>query len=478
MKNHLIRESKILHSELHINQSEWLREQLQHEIGNRFTLSKFKAALIGLGISYASQDALQEISLFDRKGDAIWHSNPEINLLIQKTQENQNNKKGDDSPAPPVELAELNRQFESQLNFTGVSPQRKSANTENGYLVYLHFDNEDLYLFWQRTYQPFDSTRLGIILFFASLFSSLILALFIRQIYSVILTPLQQMKESIGSFLTDRNRISVDYFKNNELGELVKNYNELLSFLDKNGCFELDNQNENAVLQTDEHALAMIQKKLYEKPFPQLDSAEVAVYPRRPDINQQDFLSAGEMNGKPVLALLHFDITSIETGIVKHRLQEEFFTLISSGHSFSDIAKAMWENMFTHIDYGPGICMAYIDVSSNTMQVLKSGDFACVNIAADGSAQIMENGSFIFHSDYPGLEQVSIEETSYLAMLSHEMIFSLQMLPAEFVQNELQATNTNLSGKQYLQMLLEKISRHSENPDVMPGMATLVRLKR
>lgn len=111
--------------------------------------------------------------------------------------------------------------------------------------------------------------------------------------------------------------------------------------------------------------LQLMQAKLFEKPFPRMQSYELAVYPRRPKAGTKQFICGALCRRIDVLIGIT-DSDSPEALIVKHRIQERFWVLAKENLTSDEIARNLWTAFFASSELVPGLFFARFDVTPKT----------------------------------------------------------------------------------------------------------------
>lgn len=473
LKNLIIKHDAASSSGNTINQGKWLRDTIGKEVGSSFKLSRFQDALIQLEISYGSDDSAFDIALFKKDGGPIWHSNEKLQGEIEKL-----SAKG---AKPAKHLSSLMERFETQVSFTGVGKNRPYVKLPTGYLVFLDFSNEDVYLLWEKRGDGLNTRKIGVLLFIISLVGAAIIAFLVRRLMDAVTYPIESVKNSMKAFLEEQDLQSVEYYKNNEFGDLVANYNELISYIDKNDLYNNTSTGSAVDRQHEAEVLQQGQNELFHKPLHRLQSAEVAMYPKKPTIEQRDFLTAIEFEGGPLVSLIHFDIVNEESTQAKHDLRNALFEMSDGGTPFSNISQALWEALFEHIDFGPGfLCMRL--GADKALHIIKNCDADILSVSSDGVIESVRAGSGVFQSEFPGVEEVALGDNSaFVVILTRELTAGLGAPAAQFLSSEISPDllreRLGGSGKEVLYLVLEKIAAQIGDPKVLPGLAAVVRLK-
>ncbi|MES0489678.1 MAG: hypothetical protein ABUK01_06795 [Leptospirales bacterium] len=413
-----------------------------------------------------------EIIIWSRQGNILWHSDQQIQSMLHLRKEDKDRKYKD--------LFILENQFDIVRTLFQQRPEINSIQENNDpgekieiYRKYIYMDEPYYYILRRASVEDSSS---GWILW-SLLFSfciSIFMGIATRGVAGGILKPLEAMRSSLGYLNKMQQAEPVHYYSDNEIGKLVEEYNKLIkqtaSANSGNVFSDAPNQDFEAELTT------LVQQQLFNHPFPRLQGIEAALYPRKPGIPMQNFYSAAQHNDVLYVFLGHFDITSANSAIQKLRLQEQFFSFVKAGMEADETARNLWDNMFTHLDFGPGILFLSFDLNSKEWKIFRSGPFEVFVLDKEDYRKI-ENGNGYFSSDYTGLENMNFTNGESLTIITNEVLDHLNFDAEEFQWKILNRLSYNDKAGEQLVGMLDSIAKVEQIGENFSGLLSCINQK-
>jgi len=222
--------------------------------------------------------------------------------------------------------------------------------------------------------------------------------------------------------------------------------------------------------------LQLMQAKLFEKPFPRMQSYELAVYPRRPKAGTKEFICGAHDQGRIDVLIGITDSDSPEALIVKHRIQERFWVLAKENLASDEIARNLWTAFFASSELVPGLFFARFDETEKSMDIYRAGAVHLFEVTADSCHEI-HLGSENFGSEYTMVSEHRLTQGSHFVMVSHDAFSAMELSTGDFAAllSKIGAAKT---GKHLLAGILEKIHQKLEAGEIVPGLLAVLSEKK
>ncbi len=204
--------------------------------------------------------------------------------------------------------------------------------------------------------------------------------------------------------------------------------------------------------QKNDDPILYLQKTLFEKPFSRLKNFELALYPRTPSINSENFLGAHEESGFLDIFCGHFDLNDLEANLWKHRLQEKFYAVSAGVPSLAKTVESLWQSMFGRVDIGPG--MLYLRLEENNLKVFRAGPFHIFGLI-NSRWEPMGNGETFFSSNFSSEDIAELALPNGLLVATQDILDILETDPEAFA--EILGEATNMPAKSMVGAVAEKI---------------------
>ncbi|MCS6985268.1 MAG: hypothetical protein NZM25_09125 [Leptospiraceae bacterium] len=201
--------------------------------------------------------------------------------------------------------------------------------------------------------------------------------------------------------------------------------------------FTLPAKNDNvgkseSVMRSDnEEIIGYLQKVLYEKPFPKLKNFELALFPRNPGIEAENFINAREKADSLEILVARFDLNDLEANLWKHRLQEKFISLFEADIPTEKRIHSIWQTMFHHVDLGPGLL--YLKLSPQKNQIYRCGSFF-VYMHQENGWQLAQAGDSFFTSNFSVDDVQNLPIANDMLILTQDVLELLQQDAEELTQ--------------------------------------------
>lgn len=219
-------------------------------------------------------------------------------------------------------------------------------------------------------------------------------------------------------------------------------------------------------------ALQLMQTKLFEKPFPRMQSYELAVYPRRPKIATKEFICGAHDQGRIDVFIGITDSDSTEALIVKNRIQERFWVLAKENLTSDEIARNLWTALFASSELVPGLFFARLDESEKSMDIYRAGGVHLFEVTGNDCREI-HLGSEQFGSEYTMVSEHRLTPGSHFVMVSHDAFSAMELSTGDFAAL-LARLGSAKTGKHLLAGILEKIHQKLEAGEVVPGLLAVL----
>lgn len=222
-----------------------------------------------------------------------------------------------------------------------------------------------------------------------------------------------------------------------------------------------------------------LQKKLYEKPFPNLKLLEVTLYPKNPYDDSENFLKGYRHDSGLDLLAGHFDDSSEEANLAKHRISERFHTLSEIEHDTEGFIQSLNRGFLSYHNHSPGYSLIRINPDEKEADLFRNGPFFIFHHQPSG-ANMVETGDTYFSENNNDFDTVRFEQDSRLIMISHDVLDMADTTPDDFASEYLEKVDVSLKSKDYLVSMLEPIAekfneKHAEK--MMPGLFVLLEFK-
>lgn len=218
--------------------------------------------------------------------------------------------------------------------------------------------------------------------------------------------------------------------------------------------------------------LQLMQTKLFEKPFPRMQSYEVAVYPRRPKIGTKEFICGAHDQGRIDILIGITDSDTAESLIAKHRIQERFGVLAKENLASDEIARNLWTAFFANSELVPGLFFARFDENEKSMDIYRAGGVHLFEVTSDDCHEI-HLGSEQFGSEYTMVSEHRLTPGSHFVMVSHDAFSAMELSNGDFAVL-LSRLGSAKTGKHLLAGILEKIHQKLEAGEVVPGLLAVL----
>ncbi|MBS0619143.1 MAG: hypothetical protein JSR44_13220 [Spirochaetes bacterium] len=215
------------------------------------------------------------------------------------------------------------------------------------------------------------------------------------------------------------------------------------------------------------------QNKLFEKPFPRMERYELAVYPRRPKLGTKEFISGSHDHGHVDVLIGITESDAAEALLLKHRLQERFWTLGKQQLPAAAMAHDLWSMLFFGSEYVPGLFFARLDEAERTLDVYRAGGVHLFEVVAPDNCREIDLGSEQFGSEFTTLATLRLAERSHFVMISHEAFGAMELSKEDFTAL-LGKIGGAQGGKRLLAGILEKIHQKLPAGEVVPGMLAVL----
>jgi len=219
--------------------------------------------------------------------------------------------------------------------------------------------------------------------------------------------------------------------------------------------------------------LQRFQNKLFEKPFPRMERYELAVYPRRPKLGTKEFISGAHDQGHVDVLIGITESDVAEALLLKHRLQERFWTLGKQRLAADAIARDLWSMLFTGSEYVPGLFFARLDEAERTLDVYRAGGVHLFEVVAPENCREIDLGSEHFGADFTALSTLRLSERSHFVMISHEAFSAIELSKEDFAAL-LGKIGGAQGGKRLLAGILEKIHQKLSAGEIVPGLLAVL----
>ncbi len=219
-------------------------------------------------------------------------------------------------------------------------------------------------------------------------------------------------------------------------------------------------------------ALQIMQTKLFEKPFPRMQSYEFAVYPRRPKVGTKEFICGSQDQGRVDVLVGITDSDTVEAVLIKHRIQERFWVLAKENLASDEIARNLWTAFFAHSEVVPGILFARLDEAQKSMDIYRAGGIHLFEVTGNDCHEI-HLGSEQFGSEYTMVSEHRLTQGSHFVMVSHDAFSAMELSTGDFAAL-LGRLGSAKTGKHLLAGILEKIHQKLEAGEVVPGLLAVL----
>lgn len=219
-------------------------------------------------------------------------------------------------------------------------------------------------------------------------------------------------------------------------------------------------------------ALQLMQTKLFEKPFPRMQSYELAVYPRRPKIDTKEFICGAHDQGRIDVFIGITDSEETDALIVKNRIQERFWVLAKENLTSDEIARNLWTALFASSELVPGLFFARFDENEKSMDIYRAGGVHLFEVSGDNCEEI-HLGSENFGSEYTMVSEHRLTQGSHFVMVSHDAFSAMELSNGDFAAL-LGRLGSAKTGKHLLAGILEKIHQKLEAGEVVPGLLAVL----
>lgn len=219
--------------------------------------------------------------------------------------------------------------------------------------------------------------------------------------------------------------------------------------------------------------IAMLQAKLFEKPFPRMQGYELAVYPRRPKAETHEFISGAYEPGHVDVLIGITESDSVEALLAKHRMQERFFALAKQNLTSDELARDIWTAFFAHSEFVPGVFFARLDEAAKSMDICRAGAVHLFEVTPDSVCHEINVGSTEFGSEYTMLSEHRLTPGSYFVMVSHDAFSAMELSSGDFAE-VIGKLSASKSAKLLLAGLLEKIHQKLPAGETVPGLIAVL----
>lgn len=226
-----------------------------------------------------------------------------------------------------------------------------------------------------------------------------------------------------------------------------------------------------------EATMLLMQNKLFEHPFPRMQSHELAVYPRRPNAGTREFISGAQDQGRIDVLIGITDSDAPGALLAKNRLQERFWVLAKENLTSDEFARNLWTSLFAVSEHVPGLFFARLDESAHTMDIFRAGGVHLFEVAADGNCQEIHLGSEQFGSEYTMVSEHRLTPGSHFVMVSDDAFRAMELSTGDFAEL-LGKLGTAKGGKLLLAGILEKIHQKLPAGEVVPGLLAVLSQKK
>ncbi|MBV6492397.1 MAG: hypothetical protein LDLANPLL_00390 [Turneriella sp.] len=257
--------------------------------------------------------------------------------------------------------------------------------------------------------------------------------------YAEIADLLKAVEEKVGQSSSTRKNMEIPYSKTNEPSEGL---------------------------------LAVLQNKLFEKPFPRMQRYELAVYPRRPKLNTKEFICGSYSTGRVDVFIGITDSDLAGALVEKNRIQERFWALAEQETTSQGMAQKLWNALFAASEFVPGIFFARLDETHKTMDIYRAGGVHLFEISRN-ECKAIELGSSQFESSFTSIATHSLVEGSQFVMVSHDAFRAMELSTVDFAQM-LEKLSDGKKGKHLLAGILEKIHQKLDAGETVPGLLAVL----
>lgn len=226
-----------------------------------------------------------------------------------------------------------------------------------------------------------------------------------------------------------------------------------------------------------EATLLFMQNKLFEHPFPRMQSHELAVYPRRPGAGTKEFISGAQDQGRIDVLIGITDSDAPGALLAKNRLQERFWVLAKENLTSDEIARNLWTSLFAVSEHVPGLFFARLDEAGHSMDIFRAGGVHLFEVAADGKCREIHLGSEQFGSEYTMVSEYRLATGSHFVMVSDDAFSAMELSTGDFAEL-LGKLGAAKSGKLLLAGILEKIHQKLPAGEVVPGLLAVLSQKK
>lgn len=226
-----------------------------------------------------------------------------------------------------------------------------------------------------------------------------------------------------------------------------------------------------------EATLLLMQNKLFEHPFPRMQSHELAVYPRRPNAGTKEFISGAQDQGRIDVLIGITDSDAPGALLAKNRLQERFWVLAKENLASDEFARNLWTSLFAVSEHVPGLFFARLDESQHSMDIFRAGGVHLFEVAPAGSCQEIHLGSEQFGSEYTMVSEYRLAPGSHFVMVSDDAFSAMELSTGDFAEL-LGKLGASKSGKLLLAGILEKIHQKLPAGEVVPGLLAVLSQKK
>jgi len=405
------------------------------------------------------------------EGDALWHSNKLLKKGVEKDAK-ENNKLFKtfnflDIPEKnfkPYETFKANKEA-AQTQKVITTFYKKTIH----HFYSLKANQKIFYVEVLREYQSIIPASLYAGLLGFILIISGVLTVLSYLLIKLYLTPVNNLKASMESYIENKSVELVYNVSENEIGALVKTYNAFLGNLStftESHFDDTDGKNQKVI--------DYLQEMLLKKSIQKSQQMELLLFPRRPGTDFRMFVTIEEREDVTFLLYMHFDINNIQSNLEKHIIQDRFKELVAKTTDMNDISTDLFKDLVAHADLGPGFLL--IRLSGNEMDWVRSGPFFMYLLDhSNGSGTYLDSGLEYLPTEIAAIESTGLQ-TKYLLVISEDVLNLLNMGPEEFMNNVV-AFEKSLSGKQLLTQILDNINRENPGALNLSPMISLIRLK-